>query len=122
MTNTIQTNSQEESESMELIRDNVKVEWVELGEGWNGDYDENDPNDVELLRFDVSVLINGEWVEKEDASYCTRFPVSAPDEQKIKGLQLLMNEFHDALSGDVENSVKKLGERLSWIGPDWVGE
>lgn len=105
-----------------LIRDNVKVEWVELGEGWNGDYDSDDPEDEELLRFDVYVLIDGEWEMKDDASYCTRFPANATPEQRRKGLEILLNEFHDALSSDVDISVKRLGEEMSWIGLNWLGE
>jgi len=40
----------------EMIRDNIMVEWVELGEGLCGDYNPDDPDDIELLRFDVSRL------------------------------------------------------------------
>ena len=100
---------------MELIRDNVKVEWEAIGEGFSGDYNPEDLRDVELLRFYVSVLRNGVWEEKEDASYCTLFPVSATDEDKMAGLQLLMENFHAALADDPDASVKKLGEQLSWI-------
>lgn len=105
---------------MELIRKNVKVEWVELGEGWNGDYDPKNPEDEKLLRFDVYVFVDREWEMKDDASYCTRFPVKATDEQKQKGPQLILDEFYDALSSDIACSVKKLGERMSWIGLDWI--
>jgi len=105
---------------MEKIFEKVKVEWVELGEGWNGEYDETNPEDEELLRFDVSVLMDGEWVEKENASYCTRFPVNATVEQKEKGLQLLLNEFSKTLSEDVTLSVKGKAEEMSWISPEWV--
>jgi len=30
-----------------------KVEWVFIGEGWNGDYDDTDPDDTALMRFDT---------------------------------------------------------------------
>ncbi|MCA1064719.1 hypothetical protein QTG56_24215 (plasmid) [Rossellomorea sp. AcN35-11] len=100
---------------MKLVNENVMVEWVELGEGLDGDYNPEDPTDIELLRFDVSILIDGEWVEKEGASYCTQFPAYATEKQKMKGLQLLLDQFHDVLSSDTDVSVKKLGERMSWI-------
>ena len=48
---------------MEIIEGNYKVEWVALGEGIQGEYHEDDPNDVELLRFDVSERVDGEWAE-----------------------------------------------------------
>lgn len=105
---------------MEKILGNVKVEWVELGEGLDGDYDETNPEDEELLRFDVSVLINNEWVEKENASYCTCFPVNATVEQKEEGLQILLNEFAETLSEDVTLSVKGKAEEMSWISLDWL--
>jgi len=103
---------------MELIKNNVKVEWVELGEGFSGDYDPDDPDDVELLRFDVSVLIDKEWVDPGDASYCTLFPVNESDEIKMKALKLIMDEVYEWASQGY--SVKKLCERLSWINPEWV--
>jgi hypothetical protein len=45
----------------DLTRGDVCVSWVELGEGYNGDYDEEDPEDVELLRFDV--LVRGPLID-----------------------------------------------------------
>ena len=42
----------------EVIRGDRKVEWVDIGEGWNGDYDPDDPDDTALLRFDVLELTN----------------------------------------------------------------
>ena len=97
----------------QLIKDNVMVEWAELGEGIDGDYDENDPNDIELLRFDVSRLIDSEWQPIDDASYCTQVPVSATPEQREKGLQWIMDEVYDRASQDY--SIKKICEHLSWI-------
>lgn len=105
---------------MELIRDIVKVEWVELGEGISGDYNPNNPDDVELLRFDVSVLRDGVWQMKDDGSYCTRFPVSESDYAKKAGLQILLDRFYDVLRDDPEASIKKLGEEMSWICPEDV--
>ena len=97
----------------QLIKDNVMVEWTELGEGIDGDYNPDDPEDVELLRFDVSRLVNGEWEAIDDASYCTQIPVSATPEQRAKGLQFIMNEVYEWASQGY--SIKKLCERLSWI-------
>lgn len=97
-----------------LIKFPVKVEWVELGEGLDGDYNEDDPEDVELLRFDVYEWVNGEWEPVDNASYCTNFPVSATKEQRREGLKVLMaGVYKDLVSG---NSIKKICEKLSWIG------
>ena len=107
---------------MELVRDNVKVEWDAIGEGLQGDYNSENSDDVELLRFYVSVLRDGEWEEKEDGSYCTCFPVTATDKEKWAGLLLLMDRFHDVLFSDPDASIKKLGEEMSWINPESVSQ
>ena len=93
---------------MELIRDNVKVEWEAVGEGLHGDYNPNNTEDIELLRFNVSVFRDGEWEEKEDASYCTNFPAAASEEDKMAALEILLDRFYDALTDDIDVSVKKL--------------
>ena len=96
-----------------MIRGNVKVEWSELGEGIDGDYNPDDPEDVELLRFDVSRKAGDNWEAIDDASYCTQVPVSATPEQRAEGLQLIMDEIYEWASQGY--SIKKLCERLSWI-------
>jgi len=98
-----------------LIKDDVKAEWVRLGEGWHGDYDLDDPEDEELLRFDVSILENGVWEAVEDASYCTQVPATATDEEKLKLLKIILDNYYDELHNNHSASVKKLGEWLSWI-------
>lgn len=103
-----------------LVRDNVKVEWMAIGEGLHGDYDPEDPQDIELLRFSVSVLRDGFWEEKENASYCTQFPVSASAEEQVAGLQLLLGQFHYVLSPNIDISVKKLAEKMSWLDSAYV--
>lgn len=53
-----------------------KLEWVDLGEGWEGDYHPDDPEDTPLLRADLYMRgEGGEWEFPEDASYCTMAPV-----------------------------------------------
>jgi hypothetical protein len=103
----------------ELIRDNVKVELEDIGEGISGEYDENNPEDVSLLRFYVSVRgEDGEWEAVDDASYCTNLPTDLPDFKKKIALNALMNEFHNVLANDPTASVKGLGEQMSWIAPE----
>ena len=98
-----------------LVKFPVKVEWLDLGEGLNGDYNSKDPEDMPLLRFDVSVYNNGEWEQKEDGSVCARFSADVDIETKHKGLQALMNRLYDVLADDIHISFKKLCEELSWI-------
>ena len=102
-------------EELELVKDNVKVIWENIGEGWNGDYDEDDPDDENLLRFTVYVNDNKEWIEVDDSSYCTRVSANTDNEELMALLHILMEEFYDALHDNIYTSVKKLGERMSWI-------
>jgi hypothetical protein len=101
---------------MELVRDGIKIEWEDIGEGLHGDFNDEDPNDIPLFRFYVLVKgEDGEWHEAEDASYCTQMPVATPEDVLRKGLEHIYDQVHDALkSGD---SIKKICEDLSWIGP-----
>lgn len=102
-------------EEMELIKDNVKVCWINLGEGHCGDYDENDPEDENLLRYDVYVLDGDSWEAVDDASYCTTIPAETDDDELMRLLNVLMKEFYNVLHYDIYASVKKLGERMSWV-------
>lgn len=100
----------------------VRVEWVNLGEGLDGDYDPNDPQDIPLLRFDVYRLDSASktWDAVDDSSYCTRFPTTATTTQMQEGLMYLMDFFYEPVRDN--HSVKKLGERMSWIGLDWLNK
>ena len=105
---------------MEITKGNVKVCWVELGEGFNGDYDPEDPDDIELLRFDVMHLVDGEWLYVESASYCTLFPVQADADLKAQALAILMDRFYEPVTQGI--SIKKLAEEMSWIEPNWLDQ
>jgi hypothetical protein len=94
-----------------------RVEWVALGEGRSGDYDPSDPDDVELLRFDVLRREeSGEWVAVDDGSYCTQMPADAPIEVLRAGLESI------AFWMPRRGSVKRAAERLSWISPAMLSD
>lgn len=112
------------------IRDDVlRVDWCNIGEGYSGDYSPDDPEDENLLRFDVYVKTeyNPEchnsdedaWEAVEDASYCTRMPADTDVSVLERALQCIFGRYRDIID-DPDNypSVKKLGEELSWISPD----
>ena len=107
-------------EELELIKDNVKVCWTNIGEGYNGDYNPEDPDDKNLLRYDVYVYDDesdreGYWRAVEDASYCTYVPANTDNETLMKLLKVLMRQFYDVLHDNINASVKKLAEAMSWI-------
>lgn len=86
----------------------LRVRWVELGEGASGEYDPGDPGDVELLRLDVELSedtaeeygIFGEeadeagWLVPQDASFCTAVPAATPQNERAR----LLGEFVETLT------------------------
>lgn len=105
------TNDATNFADMQMKCDNVGVGWTYLNEGYDGDYDPNDPDDKPLLRFDV-------WCddfEVLDASYCTHVPATTDRATLQRMLSHIMNAvFENVHQG---KGVKKICERLSWINP-----
>jgi hypothetical protein len=97
-----------------LIDRDVRVSLHDqTGEGWNGDWDCDDPKDQLLLRFDVDVFANGDWVPVDNASYCTAIPASIDPIKANKAVEVIMMEVGDSVRGGV--SIKKKCEFLSWM-------
>ena len=95
-----------------------KVLWEWIGEGWEGDFDDLDPEDEPLLRFSCFQAIlpqystdgNG-WEEVPDGSYCTRCPITTPRSSLLK----FAGEILAALELP---SPKRRLEELSWLCPE----
>lgn len=103
---------------MQLAEGNYKAEWVNIGEGWDGDYNPNDPDDTPLLRFDTYRKNGDEWEPIDDGSYCTAMPVGTPDNILLRALQLIVAD----LNAVVDLSPKRALEALSWMNPTWFEE
>ena len=109
---------------IELIRGGRKVEWIDIGEGWSGDYNPDDPTDTPLLRFDVLELtkVEGlfsdspelEWEVLDDASYCTQMPADSSEADLRRGAEIIMAATYG------KTNIKKICEELSWISPGWL--
>jgi len=99
----------------ELIEGKCRVSWTELGEGWQGDYNPDDPDDVELLRFDIDFFSDdiGEWECVDGGSYCTQVPVTATPEERERGLRIIMDYVKDKVEGD--SSIRRVSAWLSWM-------
>lgn len=94
--------------------DCFRVDWYNCGEGVMGDYNPDDPEDINLLRFDVYYKnLLEEWEEVEDASYCTGVAADTPIEKLRELLLFIFNRYKDTNYPNC--SVKKLGEELSWL-------
>ena len=116
----------------EIIRGRIKVEWENISEGYDGNFDEEDGFDTALLRFYTSVNIapkgeEPEWKDIQDGSYCTLFPVDSTPNERQKTLILIMDRVYDKFDFvDEENSGEFAGypdkdlEILSHISPDWL--
>ena len=92
---------------------NIRVEFNNIGEGYNGDFNPNDPDDVYLLRFDISTRKGTGWEPVEDASRCTQIPVGAAPEVILKRALEIHDAVHDALiAGD---SIRAICDKCSWM-------
>jgi len=109
-----------------------KVEFSDIGEGFNGDYNPDDPDDVSLLRLDIQVhpshemaepgysSFDDEWVPMRRGSCCTNVPCSTPmaEQKRLLGVaeELLMRATPP--NGTIKGvSLKRVAETLSWMEP-----
>jgi len=92
---------------------NIRVEFNNIGEGYHGDFNPNDPDDCLLLRFDISKRSDTGWEPVEDASRCTQLPVGAAPEIIFKRALEAHDAVHDALmAGD---GIRTICDKLSWM-------
>jgi len=105
-----------ESKLPSIIRNNVRIDWVNLGEGYDGDYDPENPDDKNLLRFDVYRNNGIDWVEVDDGSYCTQVPANTDHAV----LRRILTSFMDHIYDDIVSvgKAKRLCEQLSWTDLD----
>jgi hypothetical protein len=94
---------------------NDKVVWEYIGEGMSGDYCEDDPDDVPLLRFSCyrlqQVWETGQfdWEELDNGSYCTQLTVDESVDNLLKAAQTIL----DRISGT--DVYKRALEEMSWL-------
>ena len=105
---------------VEVEREGVIVVLSWIGEGWDGDYQDDDPEDCPLLRFSVYRATTGPQDRNEinDASYCTRIPATVSQNTAHRLAVYILDAVYDAAHDG--HSIKKLCERLSWIDPTWL--
>lgn len=112
-----------DSDTLERLKlGRIEVAWIRLGEGRDGDYDPTDPDDVELLRLDVSVHPPAEGTGAQTASYCTALPVHTPKNDRLKALSEI-NDVFDRLLPVIDAgfmSADTIAQRLSWVEPSWL--
>jgi hypothetical protein len=115
--------SEEKAENKEFYFDQISVErdgfvleWEYIDEGFSGDYDPEDPDDRQLLRFTIyKILENGTNEQMDDASYCTLVEINT-DRELLKSMgEMILQRFLD----DYPN-YKHSMEEMSWITPVWL--
>ena len=104
--------------SAERIGKFVRVDLLYIGEGWQGDYDENDPEDERLLRFDIYFKEGEEWEALDGGSYCTQIPENTPQEIQNELVSYIYDEVVDQVEGGY--MAREVCQRLSWIDPTWA--
>lgn len=87
----------------------VDVEYIE--EGNNGDYNETDPDDIPLLRINISELKDGEWEVVRNGSFCTEIDARITEEAAKKLASDIVTFLADFPVGKPIGSV----ELLSWL-------
>lgn len=85
--------------SHEVGGDGVQITWTYIGEGVEGDYDPEDPEDEPRLRADVVIFENYGKRESEVLSYCTLAPVGTP----LLELERMLFDLSDGLRADPDN-------------------
>lgn len=90
----------------------LSIELTYDGEGYNGDYDDEDEDDRPLLRFTLWEHNNDDCTPVDDASYCTCI---AADETSPRDRGLIMEYILSKYIKTPRNEWKKLGEKLSHI-------
>ena len=98
---------------IETIRDDHRLVLSHIGEGYFGDYDEDDPEDAPLLRFDLYEEVDGDWEMVDGCSYCTWLSDDLSEEIKQQAVELLMDKIHEAIKKGI--SERRVGARLSWV-------
>jgi len=82
-------------------------------EGLDGDYDEDDPNDVPLLRMSV-YMDNGKYVER--SSYCTMLDARMDTAILFGVMGRMMDMLHRAVDDEKRvDDIPWICQRFSWL-------
>ena len=97
-----------------MSRKGVMVVLEYIGEGYGGDYDEEDPQDEPLLRFSVlKENKSGELEDLHDCSYCTSLSARLSDLKKKQAAKIIMDRVYPLVAEG--RSAKRECEKLSWL-------
>lgn len=97
-----------------LRDDTVIVYLVDIGEGYGGDYNPDDPEDAQLLRIDVYPLDN-DIHEMECESICTCIPKDSSPLVLRKAVHHIYRAIRGFMKNHPGDSLKPVMEELSYL-------
>jgi hypothetical protein len=103
-------------DAIEFTHGKWKLSWEHIGEGFRGDYDEDDRDDIPLLRADLTF----DGKELQDSSYCTLFPSDSSKEILQAASQKLFNELPAEVTDWDQNGGHwndKIMQEWTWTRP-----
>lgn len=113
------------------LNNRVRVTWVYAEEGFDGDYDWENPEDRPLMRFDAEINVNhltdeeindwdgsvstDGWVSVRNSTYCTQVELGT-DKAALMALAGRMADSLDQAVYEGPGAWKRRGELLSHLG------
>jgi hypothetical protein len=82
-----------------------------IGEGTDGDYDPENPDDVPLLRYDVCEKVDGEWEPLRNGSACCQLSAK----EKRADLKKAAKKMLEIVSKTDPQNLNFVVQLLSWI-------
>jgi len=111
-----------DSEEM-VVRGDLMVAFGNIGEGWSGDYDEDDVEDENLLRLYVYMRdTQGRdlpWKEVDEGSICTALPANTPASVRKGILEVVLNEAEASVDREARSVSRHLMDEFSYINAEW---
>ncbi|MDI6773434.1 MAG: hypothetical protein QME77_12750 [bacterium] len=98
---------------VDVERDGVRVAFEWIGEGWDGDYNSDHPEDEPLLRFTVYRRVGDELVDVDSGSYCTAVSALTSRDVVIQLALAVLDRVED--HARVGQSIRRIAEELSWL-------
>ncbi len=96
----------------------VRVTWVSEGEGYNGKFEPDNPEDTLLLRFYCSIKEEDTALIVAFETRRTCFTADSSLEDKAAALDVLLERFYDAYTNHPEQDISALADELSYISAD----
>ena len=81
-----------------------------IGEGIEGDFDEDDENDVPLLRYWISEKVDGEWQDVHNGSACCLLKAT----DKRSAIKKAAKAMLDIVSNANKEELNSVVQMISW--------